>query len=59
MNVILIKKHCRIFSILPFIPEGNKYDSIYSEGFIPEGNKYDSIYSEGFKFPWRRFSFFL
>ena len=27
--------------------------------FIPEGNKYDSIYSEGFKFPWRRFSFFL
>ena len=25
---------------------------------IPEGNKYDSIYTEGFKFPWRRFSFF-
>ena len=26
---------------------------------IPEGNKYDSIYTEGFKFPWKRFSFFL
>ena len=27
--------------------------------FIPEGNKYDSIFTEGFKFPWRRFPFFL
>ena len=32
---------------------------IQYRNIIPEGNKYDSIYSEGFKFPWMRFSIFL